>query len=153
MPVHGPIGPDWPLEDAADQALGNKRKWKKQGMLTKGAEERIAMAESVRFEEGHGDDEISLPPLPSNQIDRFRKFIPDIEQVGTDGCWVWQGAYNSRGVPTFWDSGVQKPLSAARWAYDFLVEPVDPAFRVERTCGNHLCVAPFHGRVVRIRNE
>lgn len=85
-------------------------------------------------------------------VDRFRKFVPGIEQAGTDKCWIWEGAYSNQ-YPVYWDSSIGVSVSAPRWAYDTLVGPVHPDSRLERKCGDRRCVNPFHGRVVRLGNE
>lgn len=84
-------------------------------------------------------------------VDRFRRFVPGIETAGTDGCWVWVGAFRNE-YPVYWEANVGGTTSAARWAYDALREPIDPLNRLERTCGNKSCVNPFHGKVVPLSN-
>ncbi len=77
-------------------------------------------------------------------IDRFEeKYVEDKKT----GCWLWQGALNSRGFGCFGWGGKGKSMLAHRWAWIYIAEKTIPDGRVlshTEECGNHHCVNPDH---------
>jgi hypothetical protein len=67
------------------------------------------------------------------------------------GCWVWNGQTDKNGSPIYRVKfkGKEYKLSAARAAYnyEFTDKPAPVGKNVARTCGNPLCVSPYHGIV------
>lgn len=60
----------------------------------------------------------------------------------TRGCWNWTGATTPDGYGKF---RVEKRfVRASRFAYETMVEPLDPEMRLGHTCENELCVRPEH---------
>jgi hypothetical protein len=58
-----------------------------------------------------------------------------------DLCWIWQGAAGSEGF------AYEDHEPVHRRAYRLLVGPIPARLRVERTCGDRLCVNPRHLRL------
>jgi hypothetical protein len=60
-----------------------------------------------------------------------------------NGCWLWQGASNNRGYPTFTLTGGDK-VYAHRFAYEHAVGPIPDGLELDHLCHQPLCVNPQH---------
>lgn len=74
-------------------------------------------------------------------VDRFRKKATIENEID---CWPWHGKTNTKGQPMFWDSHLQRPMSAARWSFEYFIGPVPSGFRVTPCRADRSCVNPFH---------
>lgn len=63
------------------------------------------------------------------------------------GCWEWTDGLNPDGYGRF------DGTSAHRFAYELMVEPVDPDDKVDHLCRNHACVRPDHLEAVSNREN
>lgn len=72
---------------------------------------------------------------PSELIKRRTK-------VSDSGCWEWQGALNATGYGQLTYQG--KHLTAHRFSYTHLVEPIREGFWILHHCDNRICVNPEH---------
>lgn len=71
-------------------------------------------------------------------------------QVRDDGgCWIWVGSIANTGYGQWKDNG--RPMSAHRWAYEFMVGPVPDGLQLDHLCRNRACVNPWHLEPVTIR--
>jgi hypothetical protein len=62
-------------------------------------------------------------------------------------CLDWSGARTHDGWPVFWVKG-RGTIYAHRVAWELAHGPIPAGRRPERTCGNRLCVAAAHMRLV-----
>lgn len=66
--------------------------------------------------------------------------------VEEGACLLWQRAVNSGGAPVASIDGVRsRPVR--RWVYEAMNGPA-PGLSIVPTCGNPLCVAPWHAEAV-----
>ena len=93
----------------------------------------------------HGDPSIVLirGSLP---IDPKKRFEGKYEVESSTGCWLWSGALNGNGWPTFSVAG--KAEMAHRFAYGAYVGPISNGDNIHRACGAVRCVNPKHLRLL-----
>ena len=77
----------------------------------------------------------------------FREIMSpeEVRSVGppkTDGCWEWQGAFDTRGYGRIAVDG--KDVRAHRFAFELLHGPIPEGHHVLHKCGNWRCVRPDH---------
>jgi hypothetical protein len=60
------------------------------------------------------------------------------------GCWIWQGARNSRGYGNMWDKGRKAARCAHRIYYEQHVGPIPDGLVLDHLCRNNACVNPEH---------
>lgn len=82
-------------------------------------------------------------------LDRFReKYVVD----SATGCFVWQGAINSRGYGSFGYGG--KSVLAHRWAWEHVRgERIPDGLQIDHFCARRRCVNTAHMRVVTCREN
>lgn len=83
-------------------------------------------------------------------VARFGRYLD--RSSGTDGCWRWLGAHNSKGYPAFRYAPKKfgaAGVSARRLGVLLARGPQPPWVRVATSCGTKACVNPAHGVVVR----
>jgi hypothetical protein len=61
------------------------------------------------------------------------------------GCWEWQGELSHFGVPKF------GKYSARRMMYDRHIAAVQKDEIVLSSCGNYLCVSPYHAKIAKLK--
>lgn len=69
------------------------------------------------------------------------------EKVEVEGdCWIWKGATSSHGHGRFslGPRGSKKDWAAHRWAYEYLIGPIDTGLVLDHLCRNPPCVNPGH---------
>lgn len=59
-----------------------------------------------------------------------------------DGCWLWNGAVQSRGYGSVGDGG--RTHLAHRWVYERLVGPIPDGLTIDHLCRVKRCVNPDH---------
>lgn len=57
-------------------------------------------------------------------------------------CWLWTAGQWGEGYGRFWVSG--RPVSAHRFAYEFLVGPIPSGLQIDHLCRVRNCVNPAH---------
>jgi hypothetical protein len=65
-------------------------------------------------------------------------------------CWIFQGTVNVRGYGQVRYG--RKSQSCQRWMFEQLFGPVPDGLKVGTTCGNGLCINPYH-LVTRCQSE
>ena len=68
--------------------------------------------------------------------------VPD----SRDACWLWTGPVG----PTGWPKGA-RGQNAQLWSYRLHLGAVGKGFRPEASCGNKLCVSPYHLLLRKVR--
>lgn len=81
-------------------------------------------------------------PLVSGRPTALERFASKIEFNQATGCIDWIAKATDGKYGSFNFEG--KNWKAHRWAYEHLVEPVDPALDLDHLCRNTLCVNPDH---------
>lgn len=61
-----------------------------------------------------------------------------------DGCWVWNGMIDKRGLPLFWSPKAKVVTSAQRLSYLYYGGVCGGRTRVLPKCGEKRCVNPAH---------
>lgn len=79
-------------------------------------------------------------PRPHDLLDRW---LLRVEKDGHGGCWRWTGKAYPRGYGAFYLGG-GRYMSAHRWGYQRLVEPVPDHLDMDHLCRNRWCVNPDH---------
>lgn len=87
----------------------------------------------------------------THAIDRFVRYLSFPET----GCWEWTGSKTSGGYGIFrWcNADGSIGLSAHRFIYEYLIEPIPPGFDVDHLCRNPSCVNPEHLEAVTHREN
>jgi hypothetical protein len=70
----------------------------------------------------------------------FDRFWSKVQR--TDSCWLWQGAFNSKGYGNFKIHG--KALTASRVAWELIKGPIPTGMQILHTCDKPACVNPDH---------
>lgn len=60
----------------------------------------------------------------------------------TEGCWLWQGAFDSKGYGRLIIG--RREVRAHRFAYELAHGPIPAGLHVRWSCGNPRCVRPDH---------
>lgn len=78
----------------------------------------------------------------SDEIERIRLRCV----CGDDGCWMWGGSVNSKGLPTIARKvdGKHKTISGRRWVYMASGRSLNKSEVVATTCDNKSCLNPDH---------
>ena len=80
----------------------------------------------------------------------LEKFFLHI-QVAASGCWIWKNPQKD-GRCQFYDG--ERQLTTHTWAYRFFKRrPLPPGFILVTTCGDPLCVTPWHLKLQKAGGE
>jgi hypothetical protein len=80
---------------------------------------------------------------PRNADARFMESVKKLK----NGCWLWTGKLNARGMPRFFYDHAQR--IAHRWAYERWRGELPRMRHTLHTCGNRRCVNPMHVEIQR----
>lgn len=72
----------------------------------------------------------------------MERFIERVE-IADDGCWLWRGALNAGGYPTF-NPAPGRKVYAHRWLWEQTVEPIKKGMQLDHLCFEPACVNPDH---------
>lgn len=68
-------------------------------------------------------------------------------RVIAGGCWVWMRTLNSRGYPELGRRSKYRHNRPAILYWMLVHGPLPEGMRLERTCGERLCINPAHGKL------
>lgn len=75
------------------------------------------------------------------EVPRHEYFFRHVEFTGD--CWNWTGM-KRKGYGRFSNGARNRPCTAHRWSYEFLVGPVPDGLELDHLCRNRACVNPAH---------
>lgn len=84
----------------------------------------------------------------------INKFHSRYEIDSDTGCWIWKGTKTVQGHPYIQHKNEEGKLYnafASKIAYQLENEVTDEVFKLEKNCGNKLCVNPKH--IYKIQNK
>ncbi|MFI7618020.1 HNH endonuclease signature motif containing protein [Nonomuraea terrae] len=82
-----------------------------------------------------------MPTIPKPRPTLRERILAKVEE-NEAGCWIWQGARDSKGYGKIKVDGIQR--GAHRVAYEALVAPITPGLVIDHLCRVTLCVNPEH---------
>lgn len=93
-----------------------------------------------------------IPPMSQKLLTRiFAKIAKSPEMFNGSHCWNWQGYISPVTGYGFASSGVNLHISAHRFVYQVIVEPIPDHLHCDHLCRNKRCVNPAHIEVVTPR--
>lgn len=81
----------------------------------------------------------SLEPRPRPTAEQ--RFYAKVIEAGE--CWKWVGSTDTNGYGKF-NPGGNKPVTAHRWSYEFMVGWIPYGLHLDHLCRNRWCVNPSH---------
>lgn len=85
------------------------------------------------------------------QLSAEQRFWAKVEK--TTDCWSWLGTITRGGYGMFWLSPMRRMVSAHRYAYELVKEPIPVGLAIDHLCRNRRCVNPDHLEVVTSREN
>lgn len=83
---------------------------------------------------------------PRDQQTTIAELFEQNYSYGEDGCWEWEGQYNSLNVPILiHDKSIH---DLRKWSYHTFITPVPKNYFVYQECKNRKCVNPDHMKAV-----
>jgi HNH endonuclease len=76
------------------------------------------------------------------KVDKEGPVQPHCPELGN--CWTWTGAAYRYGYGYIWVAEIGKQRSAARYSWELVNGPSDPALDILHHCDNPRCVRPSH---------